>query len=146
MYKYGKESKEHLRTCTIIMQYIFKKAIQLLDIKILQGHRNEEDQNKAFDEGRSKLRWPFGKHNKLPSRAIDATPWPIPENWGAPGPDGKYTKEQMKEVAKFYHFGGIIRGIAHERGVNIRWGGDWDGDFTFNDQTFDDLVHFEEVV
>ena len=42
---------------------------------IVCGHRNKEDQNKAFAEGKSKLKWPKGKHNKLPSQAVDAAPY-----------------------------------------------------------------------
>ena len=26
---------------------------------------------------------------------------------------------------------------------NMRWGGDWDKDFDLDDQTFNDLCHFE---
>jgi peptidoglycan L-alanyl-D-glutamate endopeptidase CwlK len=33
--------------------------------------------------------------------------------------------------------------VASEEGVNVRWGGDWDGDRDIDDQTFDDLPHFE---
>lgn len=28
-------------------------------------------------------------------------------------------------------------------GVTLRWGGDWDSDTEVNDNSFDDLVHFE---
>ena len=144
--KYSKASLDKLKTCTIFMKNIFMAALDIMDITILEGHRDEESQNKAFEEGRSKLRWPLGKHNKLPSRAVDAAPWPIPKDWGAPGPDGKWTEEQMKERAKFYFMAGVIKGLAYANHGNIRWGGDWDGDISFTDQTFDDLVHFEEIV
>jgi len=30
-------------------------------------------------------------------------------------------------------------------GVDLRWGGDWDGDTEVRDNGFDDLVHFEIV-
>ena len=40
-------------------------------------------------------------------------------------------------------FGSFVRGVAYKMGVEIRWGGDWDGDFDLKDQTFMDLVHFE---
>jgi len=38
---------------------------------------------------------------------------------------------------------GFVLGIAHMKGIKIRWGGDWDGDTKMNDQKFNDLVHFE---
>ena len=28
-------------------------------------------------------------------------------------------------------------------GIDLIWGGDWDGDTDLNDNNFDDLVHFE---
>ena len=39
--------------------------------------------------------------------------------------------------------GGMIKGIAKEKGIKIRWGGDWDSDGEVLDQTFMDLVHIE---
>ena len=35
------------------------------------------------------------------------------------------------------------RGIGHQLGLKIRWGGDWDSDGDINDNKFDDLVHVE---
>jgi peptidoglycan L-alanyl-D-glutamate endopeptidase CwlK len=38
--------------------------------------------------------------------------------------------------------------ILYKKGMiehHIRWGGDWDGDQDFRDQTFDDLAHFELI-
>ena len=34
-------------------------------------------------------------------------------------------------------------GIASQMGIDIIWGGDWDGDTDLKDNAFDDLVHFE---
>lgn len=45
-------------------------------------------------------------------------------------------------VKSLYFFAGIVKGIAQEMGVKVRFGGDWDGDNNFN-QSFDDLVHWE---
>jgi len=39
-----------------------------------------------------------------------------------------------------------VFGIAHRRGIKLRWGGDWDRDLDFSDQRFYDLYHFELVV
>ena len=40
-------------------------------------------------------------------------------------------------------FGGLVTGLAKQKGIPLRWGGDWDGDNNFKDNRFDDLVHFE---
>ena len=65
----------------------------------------------------------------MPSLAIDAAPSPI--DWN--------------DRERFFYFAGVVKGVAEEMGIKIRWGGDWDGDNDFDDQTFDDLVHFELV-
>jgi hypothetical protein len=49
----------------------------------------------------------------------------------------------VREVARWYYFGGFVLGYAEELNVEIRWGGDWDGDRKLEDQTFHDLPHFE---
>jgi peptidoglycan L-alanyl-D-glutamate endopeptidase CwlK len=48
-----------------------------------------------------------------------------------------------KDMKRFYYLAGIVKAVALARKVKIRWGGDWDGDHDFKDQTFNDLVHFE---
>ena len=52
----------------------------------------------------------------------------------------KYSKH-IRE--RFHYMGGMVRGIAHELDIKIRWGGDWDGDGEIKDNSFDDLVHIE---
>lgn len=43
----------------------------------------------------------------------------------------------------YYMLAGVILGLATVKGLSIRWGGDWDGDMDFKDQSFNDLCHFE---
>jgi hypothetical protein len=103
---------------------------EVADISILQGHRGKEEQNKAFDTGRSKLRWPDGNHNKLPSTAVDFQPYPVPER-------------REKLWASLAYIAGRAIEIGKRRGLVVRWGGDWDQDGDLTDQTFDDLYHLE---
>lgn len=150
MATYGESSKRRLATATDRLQGVFNSVIQIIDNAILVGHRSEPDQTAAYAEGRSKVKWPNSKHNSQPSRAIDAAPYPI--DW-APLPSQEelrhWTKgdllEWAKQYARFYYLAGCVLGVAFEQGVPIRWGGDWDMDEDFTDQTFDDLVHFEEL-
>jgi len=74
----------------------------------------------------------MGQHNRKPSLAVDAVPYPINPDWN-------------KDLEKICVFAGIVLAIAHRRGIKIRWGRDWDGDFDLNDQTFNDYCHFEIV-
>jgi peptidoglycan LD-endopeptidase CwlK len=57
-------------------------AIESLGIPfmVLCGHRNEVEQNEAFQKGNSKLQWPNSKHNSKPSQAMDVSPLPLDWN------------------------------------------------------------------
>jgi len=100
------------------------------DCKILCGHRPEAEQTTAFEAGNSKVAWPNSKHNKLPSEAVDAVPYPVPD-WDS--------------LHEFYRFIWFVRGCAAMLGIDIRVGADWDGDFDITDQQFNDLPHIELV-
>lgn len=150
MANYGETSKRRLKTCTGKMQEVFNDVIQIVDNAVLVGHRPEADQTAAYADGRSKVKWPNSKHNSQPSRAVDSAPYPI--DW-APLPKEAELKhwdrsdllKWAKQYARFHYLAGVVLGVGFVKGVHIRWGGDWDEDDDFSDQSFDDLVHFEEV-
>jgi len=133
MYSFGRDSQKQLDTCTFNIQKVMSVAIKLIDFSVICGFRNEANQNKAFAKGKSTKKWPEGKHNVMPSRAVDIAPYPI--DWS----------NRPKAIARFYLLAGIIIAIAWVLRVELRWGGDWDGDWDLFDQKFDDLGHFEEV-
>lgn len=138
MYHFSPKSLKKLNECDEVIQKIMFDVIQIVDITILEGFRNEEKQNEMFMTGKSKLEWPNSKHNSNPSQAIDIAPYPI--IWPDPL---KYPHDWQKYLARFYYLGGIVIGLGRVHGVRIRWGGDWNMNNSFTDQTFDDLVHFE---
>ena len=111
MYRYSKRSKSNLSTCHFDIQAVMNQAIKIIDLTILCGRRNREDQEKAFKLGRSEVQWPNSKHNvtnpKSLSDAVDMAPWPI--NW--------------KKKWRFGYAAGIIVGIGFMMGVKLRWGG-----------------------
>jgi peptidoglycan L-alanyl-D-glutamate endopeptidase CwlK len=127
MPKFGSKSKQRLSTCDEDLIDLFNEVIKYFDCSVLEGHRNEEDQNKYFKEGTSKVKFPEGKHNASPSNAVDVVPYPV--NWD--------------DTARMYYFAGIVKGIAETMEINIRWGGDWDNDTEVKDTKFKDLPHFE---
>ena len=127
MPRFGKTSKRRLATCDDGLQNLFYEVVRHFDCSVIIGHRGEKDQNKAFDEGKSKVRYPKGKHNSNPSTAVDVAPYPI--DW--------------EDRERFIYFAGFVKGIATEMGISLRWGGDWDNDPQLSDNKFDDLVHFE---
>ena len=127
MPSFSKRSKSKLETCDKKLQRLMNEVIKHYDCTILEGHRDRATQNEYFRTGRSKLKYPQGKHNSTPSKAVDVAPYPI--DW--------------EDTDRFYHFAGFVQGMAAGMGIKIRWGGDWDGDHKFTDQTFHDLPHFE---
>lgn len=143
MYVYGNKSQERLDEGDKFLQLVFEQVLgfQLMDVTILEGHRTVERQNKLFLAGRSKIdgKTKLGNHNYKPSLAYDAAPYPVPK-------DGESTELYFKLAALVMWAASIIRTKhAKYRNYFIRWGGDWDGDGEFTDQTFDDLAHFEIV-
>lgn len=143
MPSFSESSVNQLGTCTSDLQKVLRRAIKVIDFKILEGHRDKEAQNRAYDDGKSKLRWPEGKHNSLPSRAVDLAPHPV--IWPTPSMKQNDPDRYNKVIARFYLLAGVIMAVADEMGVKLRWGGDWDGDYDLFDQNFDDIGHFEEV-
>lgn len=105
---------------------------EVADITVLQGHRDQVEQDAAFASGRSKLKWPNGNHNKFPSLAVDIQPYPLPER-----------KEKL--WASLAYIAGRAIEIGKRRGLTVRWGGDWDSDGDLTDQNFDDLFHIEII-
>lgn len=138
MPKFGKKSQDRLNTCHSDLQKICELAIQFYDFSVLEGERTLEQQQKYYREGKSKLDGikKKSKHQSSPSMAVDIAPYPI--EWTG-----------NKARARFYQLSGYIfmatemllasGQISH----NIVWGGDWDSDKKFDDQTFDDLPHFQ---
>ena len=127
MPRFGSRSINRLKTCDQKLQELFYEVVKHFDCSIIEGNRGEERQNKAFADGKSKVKYPNGKHNKFPSVAVDVAPYPI--DWS--------------DRDRFHYFGGFVLGVAKQMGMNIRWGGDWNQDTETKDNKFDDLVHFE---
>lgn len=129
MLKFSLKSKNNLATCHEDLQKIFNEVIKNYDCSILQGWRSNEEQEELFKQNKTKLRAKQSKHNYHPSLAVDVAPYPI--DWN--------------NKDRFYHFAGYVKGIADNMGIEIRWGGDWNNNNSFDDQTFDDLPHFELI-
>lgn len=133
MPKFSHSSFSKLATCHPDLQVLFYEVIKNFDCTILEGYRNEADQEKAFTNGNTKLHWPDGRHNRQPSMAVDVAPYPV-------------NRENDKRM---YWFAGYVMGIAQKlkdegrMTHSVRFGGDWDRDYDILDNQFQDLVHFE---
>lgn len=131
MPRFSTASLSQLGTCDPRLQRLMMAAIELYDFTVLEGHRGQEAQDRAYAKGNSKVRWPRGQHNSLPSRAVDIAPYPI--DWS--------NTEAARQ--RFCLLAGYVLCTAKQHGVTVRWGGDWDGDGDTRDERFRDLGHFE---
>ena len=127
MPRFGKRSLGALDTCDERLVKIFNEVIKTVDCSVLEGHRGESRQDRFYKEGKSKVKYPNGRHNKLPSVACDVVPYPI--DWN--------------DRERFHLFAGFVLGIAKSMGIKLRWGGDWNMNWEVDDNKFDDFPHFE---
>ena len=123
MYRFGKRSRERLRGVDTKLVNVLNELIKMMDVTVIEGLRSAERQGKLLAQGATKVK--YSKH--MEGKAVDIAPYPI--DW--------------KDRDRFYYMGGMVRGIAKQLGVNIRFGGDWDSDGETKDNNFDDLVHIE---
>ena len=129
MPKFGTSSQRRLDTCHPDLKMVFKQVVLDFDCSILCGYRGEEEQNRLADSGMSQLRFPNGNHNQMPSKAVDAMPYPIVWN-------------DRERIALF---AGYVLGVGNSMGVELVWGGDWNGNRVTTDTGFYDGPHFELV-
>ena len=127
MPSFSQKSQDNLNTCDMDLQDVFNEVVKHFDCTVLVGHRSQEAQTKAYNEGKSQKQYPDSKHNSMPSNAVDVAPYPI--DW--------------EDRDRFHYFAGYVMRTAKDLNVNLRWGGDWDNDTELKDNSFDDLVHFE---
>ena len=149
---YGNKSSINLNTAETDLVVLFNEVIKEFDNSIIYGHRSAELQFELFKKGRRENangEWviinkkkvvtfkdgikKLSRHNKVPSEAVDAAPYPI--DWD--------------DTNRMYYFAGFVMATAKSlkregrMTDDITWGGDWDGDTEVDDQTFMDLVHFQ---
>lgn len=123
---FGKRSRVALATCHDDLRRVAASAILVMDFSVLEGHRSNARQAELFAKRLSKARPGESKHNRTPSEAFDIAPYPI--DW--------------EDTGRFIYFAGRMIEIARGLGVELRWGGDWNGD-TLLTERFKDLGHFE---
>tara|TARA_R100000329_G_C7595457_1_gene211166 strand:- start:841 stop:1218 length:378 start_codon:yes stop_codon:yes gene_type:complete len=123
MYRFGKRSRERLKGVDAKLVNILNELIKMMDITVIEGLRSAERQEELLAKGATKVK--YSKH--MEGKAVDIAPYPI--DW--------------EDRDRFYYMGGMVRGIAKQLGIDVRFGGDWDSDGETKDNNFDDLVHIE---
>ena len=115
MNKFSKKSSRKLSECHADLQTLFQIVIKHWDCTVTWGHRGEEDQNQAYKDGFSKLKYPDSKHNKRPSFAVDVVPYPT----------------LYSDRGEMMRFGNFVMGVAtmlKQYGAidhRVTWGGNW---------------------
>lgn len=114
MPEFGKRSEECLASCDKRIVAVLREAIKFYDFAVIEGNRSEEKQNEYFDSGASKLKFPYSKHNKLPSLAVDIVPYPV--DW--------------ENQQRFKQLSSVIKEVCADLGEDdLHWGYDlwkWD--------------------
>jgi peptidoglycan LD-endopeptidase CwlK len=135
MPQFSLSSASKLSTCHSDLQILCKRLIERYDFTVICGYRDKEAQNKAYNEGNSKLKYPDSKHNTSPSLAVDLAPY---EKTGI-----DWSKLQSA------YFAGQVVALAEElfaQGImkhRIRPGIDWNMNNDIDDTDFWDAGHFE---
>lgn len=127
MARFGRASKEKLLLLDHELVLCLNDAIEDFDFSVIHTYRDKETQDKANEDGWSRLKWPFSKHNRQPARAVDIVPYP-----------GLYEST----YAQFFEMATYVLAAASKRGIRIRWGGHWKN-YNGNGENDRDWAHFE---
>lgn len=119
-YFFSQRSKKNLEKAHPDLQRLAHAILEEMDIAVICSYRGEVEQNRAFSEGKSRLKYPQSKHNVIPSRAIDIVP--IPLDWS--------NIESFERMCK------VAERKAAKLNIKIRLG----RDFSFKDYPHVELI------
>jgi peptidoglycan L-alanyl-D-glutamate endopeptidase CwlK len=133
MYTFSTKSLSRLSTVHPKLQEVMTEAIKHSPIDFgippYGGKRTAEEQAKLHKDGLSTLDGVNRKSRHQSGEAVDVFAYVCGK--------ASWDHRHIRFLA------GHILGTANRIGVDLRWGGDWDGDNDYSDQSFNDLVHFE---
>ena len=134
MRQFSDKEKEKLELVNPRLVSVVNEAAKEIDIFVVCGHRDQHDQDLAFAQGFSKVKFPNSKHNKsnypnAKSDAVDLCPYPI--DWN--------------DHNKFYAIYRAMMNASQKLGIKVRAGADFNQDGNLTNDKFIDLPHFELV-
>lgn len=106
---------------------VVHRAIKMttVDFTVLEGLRTKERQMKLFQIGATKIM----NSRHITGHAVDL---------------GAYVDGEIRwDWPLYYPLANAMKMAALEENVPLRWGGDWDGDGDYEDESFRDGPHFE---
>lgn len=120
------KSLSRLNECHPKLIKLITEVNKRYPVQVSCGHRNKEDQDKAFAEKKSKLQFPNSKHNKKPSLAVDLIP----------DPDNNPATIDWNDTKEWQIMCHVVEQVADELEIEIRLGRDF---------KFVDLPHVELI-
>lgn len=114
------------------LRKVIVEVSKIIPLKVICTHRGVEEQNKAFAEGKSKVKFPNSKHNKMPSLAVDVVPLI----------NGQIDWNNTKQFA---FLAGYILATAKQMNIDVRMGIDFNNNLVIGDDKFLDCPHIELV-
>lgn len=133
---FSKRSEENLAGVHPDLVRVLRRAITKFDFMVICGVRTDAEQKALYAQGRTKpgpkVTWTLNSRHKINPKtgfghAVDVVPYPV---------DWNDTK-RFDEMAK------VILTAAHDEGVSLRWGADWDRDGKPRERGEADSPHFE---
>jgi len=126
---YSKASLDKLKGVHPDLVRVFMRVKDIcppeLDFRITCGLRTLEEQKALVAKGASKTL----KSRHLTGHAVDVAILA--------------GKEVTWDIKKYAALAEVVRQAARDLRIPIRWGGDWDNDGSYKDETFVDGPHFE---
>jgi peptidoglycan LD-endopeptidase CwlK len=128
MNTFSKRSRDNLSQVDARLVILAYEVLKELDFTVTEGFRGIYRQQQLFKEGKSQIDGVTkkGKHNYLPSKAIDIMPY----EKGLNPFDGSKKSDEL-----FNQLGAKFKEVATRLGIQITWGGDW--------KSFVDKPHIE---
>lgn len=130
--QFTEKEKQRLELINPNLQKVILKAAEKVSLFVVCGHRDQHDQDLAFAQGFSKVKFPNSKHNKsvypgYRSDAVDLCPYPI--DWN--------------DDRKFIDIYQAMREASTELNIKVRFGADFNGDGNLTNDKFSDKPHYE---
>jgi peptidoglycan L-alanyl-D-glutamate endopeptidase CwlK len=110
--------------------------LQIMDFSVTEGLRTKERQEELFRTGKTKT---MNSMHIIQEdgygHAVDLYPSPLDM--------AKVKAGNAQEISRFGVLAGVIKAVAKQKGIKVRWGGDWDNDGETLDHAFFDAMHME---
>ena len=113
MPNFSKRSAENLATCHADLIRLFSEVVKHFDCKVTCGFRDKREQDEAYKNGNSQVKWPDSAHNKYPARAVDVLFYP-------------FRQIDWDDREKFMFFRGKVYGIASQLCIRLKKTIPWD--------------------